>query len=407
MIAEVNGIRLAYSDTAASGHVPADARQRPLTRSDAAQAGPTRPDTGDRELARSDAAEAGLTRSGAGEAGLTRSDAAEAGLTRSDAGEAGLTHSDAGDRELARSDAGEAGLTRSDTGAGELARSDAAEAGPTRSDTGQRALTRSDTGEAGLTRSETGAGSPVVLLVHGFVLNRSMWDPQLGTLKAAGARVIAPDLRGFGASEAGPPGPLTMEQHADDLAALLDVLGVREPVVYVGLSMGGYAGFAFWQRFPSRVRGLVLADTRATADSPEHRAWRLAMAAQAEAVGSSQPAIDGMLPQFFSWTLRPGSVVEQTARRMVAGTSARAVADGHRGMALRPDSTALLGSIDVPTLVIVGEHDVLTTPADARLIAEGVPGARLVSIDQAGHLSNMENPEAFNEALLSFLRQAG
>jgi 3-oxoadipate enol-lactonase len=367
MIAEVNGIRLAYSDTAASGHVPADARQRPLTRSDAAQAGPTRPDTGDRELARSDAAEAGPTRS------------------------------DTGQRALTRSDAGEAGPTRSDTGAGELARSD----------TGQRALTRSDAGEAGLTRSETGAGSPVVLLVHGFVLNRSMWDPQLGTLKAAGARVIAPDLRGFGASEAGPPGPLTMEQHADDLAALLDVLGVREPVVYVGLSMGGYAGFAFWQRFPSRVRGLVLADTRATADSPEHRAWRLAMAAQAEAVGSSQPAIDGMLPQFFSWTLRPGSVVEQTARRMVAGTSARAVADGHRGMALRPDSTALLGSIDLPTLVIVGEHDVLTTPADARLIAEGVPGARLVSIDQAGHLSNMENPEAFNEALLSFLRQAG
>ena len=317
MIAEVNGIRLAYSDTAASGHV--------------------------------------------------HSDAGHPALTRSDAAEAGLTQSEIRDRELARSDAAEAGLNCSDTG----------------------------------------VGSPVVLLVHGFVLNRSMWDPQLGSLKAAGARVIAPDLRGFGASEAGPPGPLTMEQHADDLAALLDVLGVREPVVYVGLSMGGYAGFAFWQRFSSRVRALVLADTRATADSPEHRAWRLAMAEQAEAVGSSQPAIDGMLPRFFSWTLRPGSVVEQTARRMVAGTSARAVADGHRGMALRPDSSALLGSIDVPTLVVVGEHDVLTTPADARVIADGVPGARLVSIDQAGHLSNMENPEAFNEALLSFIRQEG
>src|ERR671928_1262678 len=87
--------------------------------------------------------------------------------------------------------------------------------------------------------SDTGAGEPVVLLVHGFPLNRSMWDPQLGTLRAAGARVIAPDLRGFGASEAGPPGPLSMDQHADDLAALLDQLEVQVPVVLCALSMGG------------------------------------------------------------------------------------------------------------------------------------------------------------------------
>src|SRR5919206_3995273 len=106
--------------------------------------------------------------------------------------------------------------------------------------------------------SDTGSGSPVVLLVHGFPLNRSMWDPQLGVLRER-ARVIVPDLRGFGASEAGPPGPLGMDQHADDLVALLDALGIRDPVVYVGLSMGGYVGLALWRRHPERVRALVLA----------------------------------------------------------------------------------------------------------------------------------------------------
>src|SRR5207253_6917895 len=120
-----------------------------------------------------------------------------------------------------------------------------------------------------LAYSDTGEGSPVVLLVHGFPLNRSMWDPQRGALRSAGARVVAPDLRGFGASEAGPAGPLTVDQHADDIAALLDVLGVVEPVVYCGLSMGGYVGFAFWRRHRTRVRAFVLADTRASADTDE------------------------------------------------------------------------------------------------------------------------------------------
>src|SRR5919198_3719622 len=130
--------------------------------------------------------------------------------------------------------------------------------------------------------SDTGSGQPVVLMVHGYPLNRSMWDPQIGSLRAVGARVIAPDLRGFGASEAGPPGPLTMEQHADDLAALLDYLDVREPVVYCGLSMGGYVGFAFWRRYAERVAAMVLADTRASGDSPHQRADRYTLAEATE-----------------------------------------------------------------------------------------------------------------------------
>lgn len=253
-----------------------------------------------------------------------------------------------------------------------------------------------------LAYSDTGAGSPVALLVHGFPLNRSMWDPQIGSLRAAGLRVIAPDLRGFGASEAGPPGPLTMEQHADDLAALLSALGVVEPVLFVGLSMGGYVAFAFWRRHAAHVRALCLLDTRASPDSVTGVADRHRIAAEAEALGGPQPAIDSMLPRMFSPHLRAGSRVEHLVRGMMSASSARAVADGARGLALRPSSFSVLETITVPTLVVVGEYDALTPPSDSEELAKGIRGAKLVRIDEAGHMSNMENPEAVNEALLTF-----
>src|ERR1051326_3454017 len=160
-----------------------------------------------------------------------------------------------------------------------------------------------------LAYSDSGSGEQVALLVHGFPLNRSMWDPQVGQLRAAGMRVIAPDLRGFGASEAGPPGPLTMDQHADDLAVLLDALGVARPVVFVGLSMGGYVGFAFWRRHRVRIRALALLDTRAAPDSPQAQADRHRLAAEVEALSSPRPVIDSMLPRLFSPHLRAGSPV--------------------------------------------------------------------------------------------------
>lgn len=251
--------------------------------------------------------------------------------------------------------------------------------------------------------SDTGSGSPVVLLVHGFPLNRSMWDPQIGVLRGSGARVIAPDLRGFGASEAGPPGPLTMEQHADDLVALLDALGIVERVLFVGLSMGGYVAFAFWRRHSERVRAFVLADTRAAPDAPQQVIDREAMARAVEDAHSPEPSIKNRMPRMFSRTLRQGAPVERQVEAMMASTSPRAVADGERALALRVSSFATLPTISVPTLVIVGEHDQLTPPSDSAEIVSGVPGARLVTIDQAGHMSNMENPAAFNDALVSFL----
>jgi len=252
--------------------------------------------------------------------------------------------------------------------------------------------------------SDFGSGDATVLLVHGYPLNRSMWEPQLGPLRSL-ARVIAPDLRGFGASEAGRPGPLTMEQHADDLAALLSQLGVSEPVIYCGLSMGGYVGFALWRRHRSLIRAFVLADTRATPDTPEARDARLTLAQRAEELQSAEPAVEAMMPRMFSPTLRHGSPPEVLLRGMMRGTSARAVADGARGLATRPDSVALLASIDVPVLVIVGEHDQLTPPPDSEMMAARLPNARLERIDVAGHMSNLENPDQFNQALLEFVRR--
>lgn len=255
-----------------------------------------------------------------------------------------------------------------------------------------------------LAYSDSGAGSPVAVLVHGFPLNRSMWDPQIGALRAAGARVIAPDLRGFGASEAGPPGPLTMDHHADDLAALLDALRVAEPVVVVGLSMGGYVAFAFWRKHAARVRALALLDTRASPDSADAAANRHALATSVEALGSPRPVIDAMLPRLFSPHLPRGSRIEQQVVGMMAGTAPRSVAEAERGLAARTSSVETLRSISVPTLVVVGEFDALTPPDDSAAIASGVPGARLVTIAGAGHMANMENPDEVNEALVAFLR---
>lgn len=252
-----------------------------------------------------------------------------------------------------------------------------------------------------LAYSDLGEGEAVFLLVHGFPLNRSMWDPQVGVLRTMG-RVIAPDLRGFGASEAGPPGPLSMDQHADDLAALLDYLRVVGTVIYCGLSMGGYIGFSFWRRHRERVRAFVLADTRASADTDQGRAGRLQMAAAAEALGSSQPAIDGMLPTFFAPSLRLDGPIPRRVEAMMAGTPGRVVADGQRGLADRPDSLGLLPSIDVPALVVVGEHDRLTPPFESERMSADIPEATLEVIPQAGHMSNLENPDAFNQALVRF-----
>jgi pimeloyl-ACP methyl ester carboxylesterase len=250
---------------------------------------------------------------------------------------------------------------------------------------------------------DRGRGAPV-LLVHGFPLDHSMWAPQLDAL-AASHRVIAPDLRGFGRSPLGPVDPaigITMEGYADDLAELLDVLTVREPIVLVGFSMGGYIAWQFVRKHGVRLRALALCDTRAAADNEEGRAQRIKMAEDVAEWGSARVA-EIMGPKLFApRTLQSRPEIVASVRRVVESTSPATIAAAQRGMAARPDMTHFLPQIRLPALVVVGEVDAISTREEMSRIAAGIPAAELVVIPAAGHMTTLEAPAAVNEALLRF-----
>jgi 3-oxoadipate enol-lactonase len=242
-------------------------------------------------------------------------------------------------------------------------------------------------------------GLPIVLL-HAFPLNKKMWEPQIQAL-ADRFRVITLDLRGHGESEA-PLWRYTMEQFAADVNGLLDHLSIRQAVL-AGLSMGGYILFAFYRQYADRVKALVLADTRAGADTPEGKAGRYSMAQAAYKEGV-KTVEDAMLPRLLS----PAALQEQPAlveevRAIIRMTPVSGIVGDLIAMSDRPDSIPLLPEIRCPTLVIVGDQDQATPPAEAKLMAERIPGARLEIIPGAGHLANLEQPEAFNKALSAFL----
>lgn len=250
---------------------------------------------------------------------------------------------------------------------------------------------------------DRGTGVPL-LLVHGFPLDHTMWVGQIDGLSGGQCRVIAPDLRGFGRSPARDD-KVTMEQFADDLAALLDGLGICEPVVLCGLSMGGYVAFQFWLKYAARLRGLILCDTRAAADTPEVAAGRLVMADRLLREGPS-PLVESMAPRLFAEsTCRQRPEVVEGLRRVMMGTHPRGIAAAARGMAVRPDMTPSLGQIRCPTLVIVGQNDVISPSAEMRGIAEAIPGARFIEIPIVGHMAPLENPAAVNVAIGEFLLQ--
>jgi len=251
--------------------------------------------------------------------------------------------------------------------------------------------------------SDAGPG-PVVVLLHGFPLNRSMWTGQLTGLGSV-YRVIAPDLRGQG-STAAPEGVYTMDEMADDVIETLDALGLREPVVLGGLSMGGYVALAAMARYAERFRGLILMDTRATADTLEAAANREVLARQVETTGDLAPMVDAMLPRLFSpLTRERGADVIAEARDAMLATQPLGIVGALRGMAVRPDRTGLLPSIRVPTLVLVGGDDVISPPAEMQGVAAAIPGARFEVIADAGHLAPLERPAACNAAIRGFLQQ--
>jgi 3-oxoadipate enol-lactonase len=249
-----------------------------------------------------------------------------------------------------------------------------------------------------LAHVDVGRGLPVVLL-HAFPLNRSMWEPQIAALFGE-CRCIVPDLRGFGNSPRS--GPYTMDRYADDVGALLDALQIEQAVV-AGLSMGGYVALALWRRHRQRIRALVLSDTRAAADTPEAAQKRLDLAEVVRAQGVDA-VIDKQLPGLIgkSTRERQPDLVERI-RSIMAQSSVDGIVGGLEAMRTRPDSTPLLAGIDVPTLIVVGDEDAITPAKDARAMHKAVPNSRLEVIPEAGHLSNLERPAAFNTALSDFV----
>jgi len=250
--------------------------------------------------------------------------------------------------------------------------------------------------------ADTGIGRPIVL-IHGYPFNRSLWNEQVAVLSSS-YRVIAPDLRGFGESDAA-PGTATMNVMARDVALLMDHLEIPRAAIG-GLSMGGYVALAFYKQFPSRVRALVLANTRSQGDTEEGKETRAQQAERALNEGMAGIA-DGMLPKLLTpETVSKRPEVVKRVRDMMLKTKPEGAAAALYGMAEREDQTQLLEKITVPALIMVGAEDAITPVADSEKMHAAIPSSRLVVIESAGHVSNFERTEQFNDALLSFLKES-
>lgn len=253
-----------------------------------------------------------------------------------------------------------------------------------------------------LAYDDAGSG-PAVVLMHGYPFNRSLWKEQAEALSGK-YRVVRPDLRGFGESDA-TAAPVTMDRMAHDVALLMDHLGIQQAVVG-GLSMGGYVALAFCKQFPSRVKALVLADTRAQADTEEAKQTRSQQAEKAMAEGMAGIA-DAMLPKLLTPdTVSKRPEVVKRVRDMMLKTKPQGAASALLGMAQRDDQSEFISTITVPTMIVVGREDAITPVADSESMHSKIAGSRLVVIDNAGHVCNVEQPEQFNYALSVFLDKA-
>ncbi|MFZ6030291.1 MAG: alpha/beta fold hydrolase [Chloroflexota bacterium] len=251
--------------------------------------------------------------------------------------------------------------------------------------------------------SEPADARSTILCIHGYPLGRKMWRPQLTGL-CAQYRILAPDLRGFGDSDPA-PGPYPMDLLADDCAALLDHLQIGDPVTVCGLSMGGYIAFAFSRRYPQRLRGLILAATRAQPDSADAAANRLKAAALAEKEGPEAIA-RAMLPKMLSAATQASNPeTVSKVKAIMQEASVPGIVGALMGMRERPDSTPTLPTIQVPTLILRGDDDPFASREEAEAMCEAIPHAQLICIPNAAHLPNLEQPERFNQAVLAWMQQ--
>jgi pimeloyl-ACP methyl ester carboxylesterase len=246
-----------------------------------------------------------------------------------------------------------------------------------------------------------GSHGRTLVLLHAFPLNATMWQPQLSA-PPAGWRVLAPDFAGLGSSDDHDRMTVGLDDYAQDVVVLLDRLGLGR-VVVAGVSLGGYVALAVARLAPSRLAGLVLADTKAPADSAEAREGRARLLDLLDSRGTAGVA-EEMLPKLLGETSRRGqaALVEQV-RSTILTNDPEGVRRAILRLRDRPDATPGLAAIAVPTLVVVGDEDVVTPPEEAARLAAGIPGARVERIPSAGHLSSLEQPAAFNRVLADFL----
>lgn len=245
---------------------------------------------------------------------------------------------------------------------------------------------------------DRGKGLPVVLL-HGFPLSHEMWSAQAQDLSSV-ARVICPDFRGFGRSSGGKP--FTVDALAADVHGLLKAAGAL-PCVVAGLSMGGYVALSFARQFAADLKGLVLVDTRADADSPQARESRQKNIALVQEKGAKAIA-DAMIPRL----LAPGAdegrpELARTLRRMIEACTPQTIEHALIALRDRPDSTPHLHRIQVPTLVIVGDGDQITPVELAESMKAAIPNAKLVMVRGAGHMTPIEQPAQVSQAIRQFV----
>jgi 3-oxoadipate enol-lactonase len=241
-----------------------------------------------------------------------------------------------------------------------------------------------------------------IVLIHGFPFTHEMWTPQIEALQKH-YRVIAYDLRGHGNSGAG-DGQYTLEFFVDDLLGLLDYLKISRPVL-CGLSMGGYIALRTAERNPERVTGLILADTQAKADSNEAKLKRGAAIKSVKAHGVSAYAESFVKSVLSPHTFTADKAVVEMTRRMIQGNSSLGICGALLALASRTDTTETLASIKLPTLILVGEHDILTPPSASQEMHSRIPNSEIHIIANAAHMSNLENPDEFNELVTNFLNK--
>jgi 3-oxoadipate enol-lactonase len=242
-------------------------------------------------------------------------------------------------------------------------------------------------------------GLPTVVFLHAFPLNASMWHAQMAAVGKAGFPVLALDFPGFGAAISS--GQRTVQEFAQYITDALERERVKDAVL-VGLSMGGYVAFRLMERHPTLVRGLVLADTKASPDGSDARTKRLKMAARVESEGTGFLQTE-LIPNLLAKTVSAELLLR--VQTLAGDAPQSAVYNALAALASRPDSRVMLSEITVPTLILVGEEDAVTPIGDSEMMLGGIRTARLEVIRGAGHLSNLEQPQSFNAALLEFLEQ--